>query len=112
MTDLAALRDRVERLAPEQQLEALRILRAGVAEHLTENQNGTFVDLTALPPDVVASLEAYVAYVRKQQAELAEAECERERIQAEFFNGNKETVTETEDDHPSRSPPSVFPASR
>ena len=87
----AELRDKIEAMSPNQQVEVLRILSEVTPSiPLNENSNGTFVNLTALDSPVLAKLRAYATYVDEQQTHLSIAEKEMERLGNTYFNGNKE----------------------
>jgi hypothetical protein len=92
MTDThAELRDKIEAMSPNQQVEVLRILSAvSPPIPLNENSNGTFVNLTSLGPSVIEKLRAYATYVDEQQTHLSIAEKEMERLGNTYFNGNKD----------------------
>ena len=57
---------------------------------LNENNNGTFVNLTEQPEDIIAKLEHYSKYVDEQQTELAAIEEQKEKLEKTFFKDNKE----------------------
>lgn len=92
MTDSPTdLRDKIEAMNVNQQVEVLRILTSVEPPiALNENNNGTFVNLTSLPPVVIEKLRTYVTYVDEQQTHLSIAEKEMERLGNTYFNSNKE----------------------
>jgi uncharacterized protein with GYD domain len=50
-----------------------------------ENNNGTFVNLTELTPEIIKELEKYTDYVDEQQKLLKKVETEKEQIEQTFF---------------------------
>ena len=90
--DAAVLKDKIEAMGKNQQVEVLRILSSAVPPvTLNENNNGTFVNLTALSDTELDKLRSYVKYVEEQQEHLRVAEREMERLGNTYFKGNKET---------------------
>lgn len=90
--DAVMLKDKIEAMGKNQQVEVLRILStAPPPVTLNENNNGTFVNLTALPETEMEKLRSYVKYVEEQQEHLRVAEKEMERLGNTYFNCNKET---------------------
>jgi hypothetical protein len=94
MSNNASLKERIEKMTVTHQVEILRILKNEEGVTTNENSNGTFVNLTAQPPEVVEKLEAYVRYVQDQQDRLSQVEAEKERLQQEYFNGAKAAATD------------------
>ena len=90
--DAAILKDKIEAMGKNQQVEVLRILSDAVPPvTLNENNNGTFVNLTAISETELDKLRSYVKYVEEQQEHLRVAEREMERLGNTYFKGNKET---------------------
>ena len=90
--DAAILKDKIEAMGKNQQVEVLRILSNAVPPvTLNENNNGTFVNLTAISETELDKLRSYVKYVEEQQEHLRVAEREMERLGNTYFKGNKET---------------------
>lgn len=87
------LKEQIEGMSVAHQIEVLRLFHADKSVQTNENRNGTFVNLTSLSEDSLARLEQYVKYVRDQQERLSVVEAEKERLQKEFFNGDKERTT-------------------
>ena len=88
----AVLKDKIEAMNRNQQVEVLRLLSGtSPAIALNENNNGTCVNLTSLPPTMIARLRSYVRYVEEQQDHLRIAEREMERLDNTYFKGNKDT---------------------
>lgn len=90
--DVAMLKDKIEAMGKNQQVEVLRILsNANPPISLNENNNGTFINLTALTETELDKLRSYVNYVEEQHKHLCVAEKEMERLGNTYFKGNKET---------------------
>ena len=88
--NLEQLRDSIERFSHDRQVDVLRLLAPDNEQYLTENQNGTFLDLSRLSAETLETLTNYVVYVEKQQKDLAEGESEKARLHVEYFQCHKE----------------------
>jgi hypothetical protein len=80
-----SLKDRIEHMEKYHQIEILRILNKFSNVKTNENNNGTFVNLTELTPDIIKELEKYTDYVDEQQKLLKKVETEKEEIEQTFF---------------------------
>jgi hypothetical protein len=80
-----ALKDRIEHMEKYHQIEILRILTKFNSVKTNENNNGTFVNLTELAPEIIFELEKYANYVDEQQKLLKKIETEKEQIEQSFF---------------------------
>jgi hypothetical protein len=67
------------------QIEILRILSKFTEVKTNENNNGTFVNLTELSPEIINELDKYTDYVDEQQKLLKKVETEKEQIEHTFF---------------------------
>lgn len=86
------LRNKIEAMNKHQQIEILKIFsNAKPSVTLNENNNGTFVNLTSLPPHIISKIETYVQYIEEQRTHLMIAEREMERLDNTYFKCNKET---------------------
>jgi len=87
---LSDLKEEIEEMTKYHQTEMLRLLhKSNAKEFLSENQNGTFVNISSLTPDVIDEMTQYCSYVKKQQAVLSVDENEKVRIEKHFFKDNK-----------------------
>ena len=71
------------------QIEILRILKQYNNVTINENKNGSFINLTEIPENIVEHLSKYTHYVEEQQRELKEIETEKERLENKFFSLHK-----------------------
>ena len=79
------LKERIERMEKYHQIEILRILNKFTTSKKNENNNGTFINLTELTPDVIKELEKYAGYVDEQQKLLKRIENEKDQLEQKFF---------------------------
>jgi len=89
MSSLKELKERIEKMPKYHQIEILRILSECGNVCLNENNNGTFVNLTEQPEDIIEKLEHYSKYVDEQQSELACIEDQKEKLEQTFFTPAK-----------------------
>ena len=75
------------------QLEVLRIIKNTENVNISENKNGSFINLTELPKEVLTKLDSYIIYVNEQQKTLTDLEKEKNRLANTFFNGIKDNTT-------------------
>jgi hypothetical protein len=80
------LKERIENMSKYHQIEVLRILSTLPNVKRNENNNGTFINLSEQPPDVIEQLEKYANYVDIQQNHLKKIEIEKENLEQTFFS--------------------------
>jgi hypothetical protein len=83
--ELDNLKKQIEIIDKSHQIEILRILSKFTNIKTNENNNGTFINLTELPVNVINELKEYVNYVEEQQAQLKIGENEKQKIENSFF---------------------------
>jgi hypothetical protein len=88
--ELQNLKENIEKMSKFHQIEILRILTTSGKVCLNENNNGTFVNLTEQPKDIIAQLNKYVNYVNEQQNQLSIIEHEKSRLEKIFCKDNKD----------------------
>jgi CTP-dependent riboflavin kinase len=86
---LKEIKDKIEKMSKYHQTEILRILKQYNDVTINENKNGSFINLTEVPEQLVEHLLKYSEYVEEQQRELKEIETEKERIENKFFSTHK-----------------------
>lgn len=98
MTSLENLKNTIETFPRYHQIEILSILKQYDID-ITENNNGTFINLTKLNDKIIKVLNNYVNYVEEQKNHLDVVEKEKERIEKTYFNkegkDNKDSVIES-----------------
>ena len=86
MTRLETLKNTIESFTKYHQIGILSILKKCDNIVINENNNGTFINLTELSPEVISILEKYISYVLEQKNHLEIVEKEKERIEKTYFN--------------------------
>jgi len=97
MTDierLQTIKDTIEQFNKQQQIEVLRILIASSA-NMSENNNGSFINLTELPNTILEELETNITFVKTQQNQLLDMEQEKDSIKKEFFDDKSKRKIKT-----------------
>jgi hypothetical protein len=82
--DLKQLKDRIEALNQHHQIQILKIM----TEHnvgLTENKNGSFVNLTNVDESVISKITDYLGYVDEQETQLNKVENQKTELTKQFF---------------------------
>ena len=88
---LIKLKKQIEKMSLCYQIEILRILKEMKEITISENNNGTFINLTKIPNDGLDKLDTYISYVNEQQKTLTAIEKEKTRLADTFFNGIKDS---------------------
>tara|TARA_B100001175_G_C19328148_1_gene551094 strand:- start:304 stop:618 length:315 start_codon:yes stop_codon:yes gene_type:complete len=97
MTTLVDIKKTIESLNKTRQVEILKIfLKNNVS--ISENNNGTFINLSFLSEDCLNELREYINYIKDQEASLktlenVKAEFIKEHFDNNIENHNKETST-------------------
>ena len=83
---LHTIKETIELMNKSYQVEILKLLISEESIVLSENNNGTFINLSNLDIIVINKLEKFIEYVKTQQSQLSHIENEKLNIKNEFFN--------------------------
>lgn len=86
---LHSIKESIEVMNKNYHIEILKMLIDDKSVNISENNNGSFVNLTTLDDKIINKLEQFIGYVNKQQNQLSFIENEKVNIKNEFFNNNK-----------------------
>ncbi len=78
------LKDKIESLPKIYHIEIGKILNSHKI-HLNENQNGIFINLSKLSPEIIDKLNEYVHYIELQEKMLNIDETEKEELKDIYF---------------------------
>ncbi len=78
------LKDKIESLPKIYHIEIGKMLN-NHSIHLNENQNGVFVNLSKLSPDILDKLNEYIQYIELQEKILNIDESEKEELKDTYF---------------------------
>ena len=91
--DLNQLRKTIETLTKFHQIEILKRLKARNVV-VSENTNGTFVNMSELDASTLQELRVYIDYVESQEASLKNMEHEKSAIETQYFHPSEEVLGE------------------
>lgn len=96
MLSLIDLKTKIENLNKTRQIEILKIFKKNNISY-SENNNGTFVNLTFLSEECLNEIKNYLSYINDQEETLEELESVKAEFIKEHFdksqeNDNKEKV--------------------
>ena len=80
------IKQNIEQMSIHHQIEVLRILKKGDKVVINENNNGSFINLNELSPEILKELEKYIQYVNEQQQQVNSVEIKKEELEHSFFN--------------------------
>ena len=84
VADLKQMKDRVEALNQHHQIQILKIMtQCNVG--MTENKNGSFINLTNVDDAVISKINDYLSYVDEQETQLKEVENQKTELTKQFF---------------------------
>lgn len=86
MVNKQAVKEKIELLSKQHQIELLRILSAIPGISISENNNGVFINLTQQNDIVFEKIENFLEYVSVQQKSLSLLEKRQDDIETEFFS--------------------------
>lgn len=78
------LKDKIENLSKIYHIEIGKILNDHHI-HLNENQNGIFINLSTLSPDIIDKLSEYIRHIELQEKILNIDETEKEELKDTYF---------------------------
>ena len=90
MTDLNCLKESIECLTKFHQIEILKILKKDISSTLNENNNGIFINLTSIQPDIIQDMKNYLEYVSTQENQLNIVEDKKSILSTTYFNDDKD----------------------
>ena len=79
------IKDRIESMNKENQIEILKLIRKNNSVKLNENKSGTFVNLSYLPLEVIEDVQKYIEYINEQERTLQTTETQKKSIQNSYF---------------------------
>ena len=82
------LKDKIEKMSKNNQIEVLRILKHNPAIKLNENKSGVFVNISFLPKETITELAKYVKYVGDQESVINTVEHQKQEFKNTFFDSD------------------------
>tara|TARA_B110000285_G_C14740812_1_gene430670 strand:+ start:92 stop:445 length:354 start_codon:yes stop_codon:yes gene_type:complete len=87
--ELEKIRKIIEKLDKIHHVEIGKILKQNKIK-LSENNNGIFINLTVLTPEVVLELKEYLEFIKKQERYINIDEGKKEELENSFFKNIKD----------------------
>ena len=82
---LSAIKDKIERMSKNNQIEVLKILKKYQNIKLNENKSGIFVNLSFLSKEILEEINMYVNYVNDQETVINTIETQKQEFKNAFF---------------------------
>ena len=82
---LSALKDKIERMPKNNQIEVIKILKKSQTIKLNENKSGIFVNLSFLSNEILEEIDKYVNYVSDQETVINIIESQKQEFKNTFF---------------------------
>ena len=82
---LSLMKDKIERMPKNNQIEVLKILKKHQNIKLNENKSGVFVNLSFLSKEILEEIEKYVNYVNDQEMVINTIETQKQEFKNAFF---------------------------
>tara|TARA_B100001093_G_C26634268_1_gene930264 strand:- start:266 stop:580 length:315 start_codon:yes stop_codon:yes gene_type:complete len=92
---LNKIKETLEIMTISQQIEVLKIFINNDIE-ISENNNGSFINLSNLSPVIINKLEEYIIFVSNQNENLIKIESEKRDIKEKFFENKIKTNKDIE----------------
>ena len=80
------MKDRIEQMPKNYQIEIARILINKHQVSYDENQNGLFINLTKLTSEIHPVIQQFITYVDLQEQQLRKDEVKKDGLKDIFFN--------------------------
>ena len=82
---LSGIKDKIERMPKNNQIEVLKILKKYQNIKLNENKSGIFVNLSFLSKEILEEIDMYVNYVNDQETVINTIETQKQEFKNAFF---------------------------
>ena len=88
---LQNIKEKIETMNKPQHIDVLQLLVNNSAK-ISENNNGSFINLTELSEDMLDKLEEYINFIYTQNSNLLAIENKKDVIKQEFFDSTKNVI--------------------
>ena len=83
--NLLEMKKKIEKMSLNNQIEVYKIID-NLKVTITENNNGSFFNLSNLSPEIVDELTKFVTYIDNQEEQLKIVETTKDNIKDNFFS--------------------------
>ena len=91
--ELKDIKNKIESMSFFHQKEILKLIYDNKCSCLSENNNGTFVNMSKLPKSIIEKIENYITYVDTQEKELCNQQNKCKQLEKNYFKDNKDIQT-------------------
>ena len=89
---LTVIKDKIEKMPKNNQIEILRILKQNPVTKLNENKSGIFVNISFLPKETIDEIVKYVKYYGDQELAINQIEQQKQEFKNTFFTNDQQVV--------------------
>jgi hypothetical protein len=89
---LTDIKDKIEKMPKNNQIEILRILKQNPSTKLNENKSGIFVNISFLPKETIDEIVKYVKYYGDQELAINQIEQQKQEFKNTFFTNDQQVV--------------------
>lgn len=89
---LKKIKESIETFNKQQQLDILQMLIDNNI-NISENSNGTFINLSDIENSIILKLQEYIDFVNTQNIKLSSIETEKQNIEKKFFDKKSRNST-------------------
>ena len=89
MSNLMQLKNDIEKLPKEKHIEILNILYKKNDVNISENNNGTFINLCTIDEKTIQELKTYILYLQEQEKKFAKDEILKLNMEKSLNKDNK-----------------------
>ena len=82
---LSSIKDKIEKMPKNNQIEILKILKKYQNIKLNENKSGIFVNLSFLPQNTIQEMLNYIDYIKDQEETIKIMEYQKTEFENSFF---------------------------
>ena len=82
---LGSIKDKIEKMPKNNQIEILKILKKHQNIKLNENKSGIFVNLSFLSNEILDEIDKYVNYVNDQETVINSIESQKQEFKNTFL---------------------------
>ncbi len=90
---LTDIKDKIEKMPKNNQIEILRILKQNPSTKLNENKSGIFVNISFLPKETIDDIVKYVKYYGDQELAINQIEQQKQEFKNTFFTNDQQVVS-------------------
>ena len=89
---LKKIKESIETFNKQQQLDILQMLIDNNI-NISENSNGTFINLSDIDNSIILKLQEYIDFVNTQNIKLSSIETQKQNIEKRFFDKKSRNST-------------------